>query len=343
MIIIRPISKRDAEAFIQLAFEADIGMTSMPKNRKALKKRIDESEKSFVKGISEPKKETYLFVLEDLKTGLIGGTCGIVAKTGVRNSLKFYQIEKKEQHKRADCSRKSIPALHVIHHHPHWSEIGSLYLTPKFRHSGLGRLLSLSRFLFIAAFPERFDSKIFAEMRGYIDKNHSSPFWEGIGQHFIDSSFETVMNLKNEGAFDLSNAIPKNPIYIELLPPFVQEVIGKTHEETKPALQMLIDEGFKISDELDIIDGGPKIEVNTKEIRTIATSKLAKISEISSDLLETPLCIVSNDQLEFRACYSAIKINGDNSITIPRDTAQALNVKEGGTIRYVMPHKEQKK
>jgi arginine N-succinyltransferase len=344
MIIIRPISKDDADAFIQLAFEADIGMTSMPKNQKALMDRIEESEKAFGKKIQVPIEENYLFVLEDLETEVIGGTCGIVAKTGVKSPLSFYQIEQKEKHKRTDNTFKNVPTFHAVHHDHYWSEICSLYLAPQFRHSGLGRLLSLSRFLFVAAFPERFDSKFFAEMRGYVDKNNSSPFWKGIGQNFIDISFETVMHLKNEGTFDLSNAIPEHPIYIELLPDFVQEMIGNTHEETKPALKMLTDEGFKISNEFDIIDGGPKIEANTNKIRTVASSKTAKISKISEEPLENPLYILSNNHIEFRACYSAIKINQkEKSIIIPQATAQTLKVKEGDIIRYVTPHKEQKK
>ena len=148
-----------------------------------------------------------------------------------------------------NTTNKIVPALHVVQHENYWSEICSLYLKVDYRHSGLGRLLSLSRFLFIAAFLERFEKMIFAEMRGYIDENQVSPFWQGIGQHFVDTTFETLTHLRDEGILDLSRALPWHPIYIELLPRGVQESIGKIHEETKAAFQMLIQEGFKVSDE----------------------------------------------------------------------------------------------
>jgi arginine N-succinyltransferase len=120
-------------------------------------------------------------------------------------------------------------------------------------------------------------------------------------------------------------------------------MIGKTHEETKPALQMLIDEGFKISDELDIIDGGPKIEVNSNEIRTITSSRLATIATITKESLETPIFILSNNSLDFKACLSSIKIHEtQGTLTIPFAAAQALQIEPGDTIRYVSSHREKK-
>lgn len=341
MIIIRPITKQDTEAFIKIAFTAGIGMTSMPKNRDILEKRVAESEQAFIQDISSPDDETYLFVLEDLNTGIIGGTCGIAAKTGKKSPLSFYRIKRQEQHKGLGSAVKIAPALHVVHHKNYWSELCSLYLTKEFRHSGLGRLLSLSRFLFISAFPERFDRMIFAEMRGHIE-NDLSPFWEGIGQHFVDTKFETLMHLRDEGVIDLSQALPLHPIYIELLPQKVQESIGKIHEETKAALEMLMQEGFKLSDELDICDGGPKIEIETKKIRSIEASCLGKITHVTNEALTTASYILSNDRLNFRACLSSIIIHEDGGITIPEEAAKALKVSIGDSIRYVSPYTKAK-
>ena len=258
MIIIRPITENDAEAFINIAFTAGIGMTSMPKNRKLLKKKVDDSIKSF-KSTSVNEAETYLFVLEDLEKGLIGGTCGITAKTGRHSPISFYRIKGQEQHNGIGLPNINVHLLNVFHHSNYWSEICSLYLMEDYRHSGIARLLSLSRFLFIAAFPERFEPMVFAEMRGQVSENMICPFWEGIGKHFVDTTFESLMNLRDEGVRDLSQALPVYPIYVELLPKEVRETIGSVHEKTKPALHMLKQEGFKHSDEFDICDGGPKM------------------------------------------------------------------------------------
>ncbi|MFH7127688.1 arginine N-succinyltransferase [Klebsiella pneumoniae] len=53
----------------------------------------------------------------------------------------------------------------------------TLFLDPQWRKEGNGYLLSKSRFLFMAAFRERFNEKVVAEMRGVIDEQGYSPFW----------------------------------------------------------------------------------------------------------------------------------------------------------------------
>lgn len=342
MMLIRPITEKDTEAFIDIAFKAGIGMTSMPKNREILEKRVKDAAKAFADPLSVPDSQIYLFVLEDLKTGLIGGTCAITAKTGRQSPLAFYRLKKQEVHTGIGSSIKIVPTLHVVYHKNYWSEIGSLYLTEQHRKSSLGRLLSLSRFLFIAAFPKCFDSKIFAEMRGYVDEHQNSPFWEGIGRHFVDTKFETLVQLRDEGIIDLSQALPQNPIYIELLPKNVQESIGKIHEETKAALKILMEEGFKFSDEFDICDGGPKIEIETKNIRVIRTSLVEKIADITNETLTTPPLILSNNCLNFKACLSSIKKLPTGGLAIPFEAAHALELNVGDSIRYASPYKESK-
>lgn len=339
MIIIRPIKEKDTEAFIEIAYTAGIGMTSMPKNRESLKNKVIESELAFSED-SPIEGNTYLFVLEDLETGKIEGTCGITAKTGTKSPLIFYRLENNIVHKGIGSSEKTVPTFHIVSHHNYWSEICSLYLSPNYRHSGIGRLLSLSRFLFIAAFPKRFSSKMYAEMRGYIDENKISPFWQGIGSHFIDTSFETLMALRDEGKFDLSLTLPLYPIYVELLPHSVQEAIGKVHNETKPALQMLMQEGFTLSNEFDVCDGGPKIEAETKKIRTVKTSIKDKIVDVTNEFSDAPKFILSNNKLDFRACYSPVQRNRQGGVIIPLKVAKALGLNIGDTVRYVSPYKE---
>lgn len=338
MIIIRSITEKDLEAFIKIAFTAGIGMTSMPKNRQILEKRIHDSINAF-KTPSACSDCTYLFVLEDVETGVIGGVCGIAAKTGTHSPISFYGIKKQEQHNAMGLPNKIVPTLHVFHHNNHWSEICSLYLLADYRHSGIARLLSLSRFLFMAAFPERFEKMVFAEMRGQVDENQISPFWEGVGKHFVDTTFESLMHLRDEGIHDLSQALPAHPIYVELLPKNVQDTIGVVHEKTKPALYMLLQEGFVYSDEFDICDGGPKIQAETKKIRTVKDSQVETVAEISTEVETTPLFILSNDSLDFRACYSPIRKLPDG-LAIPVDVAIALKLKVGDKVRLISPHKD---
>src|SRR6185503_16458836 len=70
---------------------------------------------------------------------------------------------------------KEVSTLQLLSESKDASELCSLYLHPASRHSGQGRLLSLSRLLFIASHPERFKSTLMAELRGVIDRREVSP------------------------------------------------------------------------------------------------------------------------------------------------------------------------
>lgn len=334
MHIIRPITQRDADTFIDIAFHAGIGMTSMPKNREILLQRVAASEAAFRKEVHRPGNENYLFVLEDLKTKTLGGTCGIIAKTGLGTPLFFYRLETLPNETTFISQPKPIPIMRVVHFYDYPTEICSLYLLPDFRHGGLGKLLSLSRFMFIAAYPERFDKMVFAEMRGFVDSNNTSPFWEGIGRHFLDLEYEQIMHLRDEETIDIDSALPRHPIYLHLLPQEVQRSIGKIHVNTQAALSMLVQEGFCLTEEIDVFDGGPKIEAETREIRTIKESTVSQIAEIAKDL-DAPKYLISNDRLDFRACLAPLLVKKQQKLVISSESAEALQVQIGDNIRYV--------
>jgi len=340
MLILRPIVKSDTEAFIDLAFKAGIGLTSLPKNRQILTQRISQSIESFSKEIQQPGNERYLFVLEDLKTNTIGGVCGIIAKENSKIPQYYYRIEQftpKQVHPSVPVH--PIPILRTIHYYDAPSEICSLFLLPEFRHDHYGRLLSLGRFLFIGDNLHRFDPCLYAKMCGYFNEDKVSLFWEGIGRHFFDIDFDSLVHLTDEEEIDIGSILPTYPIYISLLPKQVQECIGKIHQETRPAINMLMQEGFQISDEMHVFDGGPILEIETKEVRSIKESILGKVIEISNRPIESQTYIVSNNRLDFRACFSTLQIQ-KNGISIPAQTADALNVHLDDTIRFVTLHGE---
>lgn len=335
MYIIRPITEKDAEDFVSIAFHAGIGMTSMPKNREVLLELVANSINAFNKEIHSPGRERYLFLLENTDTGEIVGTCGIAAKTGLLRPLYFYRVETHYKNPSFISTPQKIPIMRVVRYDRAPTEICSLFLLHKARVGGLGKLLSLSRFLFIATHPSRFDKIIYAEMRGYIDSNNISPFWEGFGRHFVDIKFEELMHIRDMESIDVSQALPAHPIYLNLLPKEVKESIGKVHSATVPALQMLIQEGFSLTEEVDVFDGGPKIEAETKEIATIKQSKISKISEIVDKFSEEEHHLISNERLSgFRACLGTVKVKDDHSVILDKETAHALQVEIGNFIRY---------
>jgi arginine N-succinyltransferase len=339
MMIIRPIHKNDTDAFIEIAYHARIGMTSMPRNRHLLLERVAASEKAFAKELQTPNHEKYLFVMEDLSTQKIVGTSGITARERHLKPIHFYRLEERDQkYAPPGQTPKKNQIMRVVHYYDAPSELCSLYLLPQYRHSGNGRLLSLSRLMFIASFRERFDKMLFANMRGYIDANDYSPFWEGIGRHFAEMNLTELMHLHDEEAIDLEQILPDYPIYTSLLPKEVQESIGKTHPDTHPALNMLMQEGFILTEEVDVIDGGPIIEVEVSKARTVETSVTEKIIESSQTPLTGPNFLISNNKLDFRATLAKLGQVKDRGVILEKQVMDALNLKVGDTIRYCQPY-----
>lgn len=338
MYVIRPITINDLETYVQYAFTACLGMASMPKNRDVLKRNIQDSLDSLSREIEKPVNEFYLFVIENKLTGQVGGICGIYSKIGVDSPYYYYRMETLQT---KPYENLPIPKeLHVLKpfgiiNGP--SEICSLYLAREFRKEGLGRLLSLSRLLFMACFPNRFEDTIVAEMRGYVDKNNTNPFWEKVGSRFLNIQYVEILRIQEEGRKFAANILPQYPIYVELMPQEAQDVIGKVHNNTKPALNMLLQEGFELTHDYDIFDTGPKIEAKKESIRTIQESKCATVEEIVQGNIESESFIVCNCRLNFRACISNLKIDESGKAVIPAQLAEALLLQPGDIIRYVSP------
>src|SRR5262249_32661658 len=142
-----------------------LGVTSLPNHSDLLEEKLQRAVQSFGQKKKE-KHPLYLFVLEDLETGESGGTCAIEASTFGSDEGYCYRLEDIALPKVHPLTRPSTKILHPMQKRTTVSEVCGLYLLPKFRREHYGRLLSLSRFLFMASFPDLFQSKVIAQLRG---------------------------------------------------------------------------------------------------------------------------------------------------------------------------------
>lgn len=338
MHIIRPIEEHDEDSLVQLAYGATIGLPTLPRDPNRLKAKLTNSLEAF-SAKSPFLHDQYLFVLEDLDTHTIGGCCAIHTSTKSPIPNYYYSLETIHIPAR---SLELMPLEHQLlfpqAQIDESSKICSLFLSKDCRQSGLGRLLSLSRFLFIACHPERFEKKMSSEMRGVIDSSGKPPFWEAIGRHFCDIDCNVIQALYETERNIAGEIIPHFPIYCFLLPKEAQEAIGQVHSLTYPAMKMLQDEGFQHCNVIDIFDGGPHISASTADIRTIKTSKRAKVKAIirkreSSHIFEFRL--LSNTKINFRACYQEICLQDDESTAIlDKATAEAMQLDLGDEICF---------
>jgi len=335
MLVIRPISLDDLDALYEMANRAGFGLTSLPKDRELLQNLIVESQVSFARIGQKPRGEHYLFVLEDLTTGKAVGTCGIVAKVGGFEPFYAYKVETTIAQSDVLKVRKEIKSLRLVTEHSGPCEIGTLFLSPDYRKDNNGRVLSLSRFLFMAEFPSRFEPVVISELRGVVTEAGLSPFWESLGRHFFDLDYPNADYLSVVNKKFIADLMPTHPIYIPLLPKEAQEVIGKCHEQSKPALNILLEEGFRFNDMVDIFDAGPIVQCRRDEIRAVKESRKAVVREIDDQVKSTEPTIVSAVKKEFRVCRGDLELQSNEGVKISSQTARALGAQVGDSIRFV--------
>ncbi len=313
--ILRPVREEDSEALFHLVGSIGHGLTSLPNDPHFLSHRIDDSLRAFDPRIHKPGGEIYLFVLEEIDSGRIIGTSGILSRVGGFDPFYTYTMrESVHEYAPLQISRR-LKSLHLTKSHKGPTEICSLFLDRRFRSGGLGRLLSLSRFCFMKAFPERFDNEVIAELRGYIGENNRSPFWEAVGVRFFEKDYYTadILSGLGEKAF-IEALMPKFPIYINLLPEDAQAVIGKVHPHTEAARRILLNEGFRETDEVDIFDAGPLLKARRSDLASWKAARPVRLIPGDPDPSRAVTAIVTNKSLAFRALIARVEWTPENEV-----------------------------
>ena len=334
MILFRSARDRDLDGIHQLAEHSGVGITTLPKDIKLLKKRLTWSTQSFKKMVNKPLNEYYLFVLEDLSHNEIIGTSAIEAKTGYETPFYSYKVSKRTRVCHSLNIRNEYEVLSLVNDNQGQTEICTLFLNPKYRKNNNGLLLSKARFLFMSNHMSRFSSTVIAEMRGISDNQGVSPFWENVGFNFFHMPFVEAdrLTLATNKQF-IADLMPRNPIYVKLLSPEAQAVIGKPHHSTVPAMNILLKEGFRYNNYIDIFDGGPTIESPLNAIKTIETSRLMSVKSLSDEVSSSQY-LLANTDMDFRATIDYAVLNHeDHSCIISKETAKLLEVTCGDKLK----------
>ncbi len=334
MMLIRPIQANDWDALWALAQKTGPGFTSLQPDEPAVRRKLDWALESFA--AEKPLHEAlYLFVLEDRETGVIAGLCGIESAVGLHDPWYNYRVGTLVHASRELNVYNPINTLTLSNDHTGCSEICTLFLDPDYRHSKNGSLLSKSRFMFMAEYPQRFTETVIAEMRGYSDPDGVSPFWEGLGRHFFSIDFAQADQLSGQNKVFIAELMPRNPIYTNLLPEKARDTIGKTHDNTTPARHLLENEGFRYTGYIDIFDAGPLLETKVRDIRAVRESRYCKV-QIAEQAPQGEPFLIANTQLRgFRCCITPITLEGNHIATVTPAIAEALNVQAGDTLRVV--------
>jgi len=334
-LVIRPVALADHDQTMALARLAGFGMTSLPQDEGVMRTKIEDAVQSFADEPPGHGQHSFFFVLEDTADGRIVGTTEIKAHVGLTNPFYSYKLSTLVQ-ANSDLgiySRQKV--LHMVNDFTGATEIGALFLHEAYRHSAIGQFLSRARFLMMAEFPELFSDTVIAELRGIHDGRGDSPFYNNLARHFFQMPFHKADYIyATRGNQFISDLMPRYPIYVTMLPPAAQAVIGDIFDSSKPAARILTEEGFSYEGYVDLFDGGPTLQADRVRIATVCGSRKAIVADVAPVLSEKRFMICNAVLATMRFVVDHLQVNEDRTVVVSPETARRLQVVKGDPVRF---------
>jgi len=333
MLIIRPVANHDLNDLLQLAEKAGKGMTSLPPCADTLQRTINKSQASFNSLTPRP-EDYFLLVLEDLDINKVVGTAAIYARTHSKQAFYAYRIISAIHYSHSLSKEVRSGVLQLANDYTDCSEVGTLFVDPDYR--GNGHWLGKARYLFMGVFRERFHSHVVAELRGWLDEHGHSPFWEAIGQHFFDMTFEQADLLCATGSNQfITELMPKHPIYTRLLSEEARAVLGKPHDAGRRALELLIDEGFENENFIDIFDAGPMLRAKVNALKSVQAIKQGAAFTATIKPGSEPHIVTNGRLNDMCIIKTPVICNDDGDIKLAPSAMSALNVSNDDLIYMI--------
>ncbi|WP_418152405.1 arginine N-succinyltransferase [Litorimonas sp. RW-G-Af-16] len=326
--IFRLATVDDIAAITAITSAADSGLTTVPRMEARVADYIDQSHR-FLAG--DPMANRVLFVVE--RDSEIMGISGIIPKLGLERP--FYSFKRSRHARRSMKPNLSVryDTLQLTNDFDDFTELASIYLAPKARGKGVARLMSLGRLGFIERHRAMFAAQLMADIRGWVDADGTSPFWEHLASKFIQTDFDAADRLSATDGNFIMELLPNLPIMLNLLPKAVDECAGKPHDISAGAMGLLMSAGFDTTDLCDIFDGGPAIICKAERTLIART----RFEPIAFDCQKSDLKFIhyGGDRLAFRAAMDPANPLTKNG---SRDIATALG--EGLSVSLAVESRE---
>lgn len=292
------------------------------------------------------RSDLFMFVLEERESGGGGGVLGtsqlISSMGGPGEPNVSLKLSRREMFSTSLQQGVTHITAKLTLDESGPTEIGGLILQPSYRghKEKLGRFLSHVRFHFIALHRRMFSDRILAEMMGAIThqgEGGGNTLWEYLGRRFINLTYLEADRFCQHSKEFITALMPREEIYLTLLPPEARGVIAQVGPETLPARRMLEKLGFAYRDHVDPFDGGPHLEAKTDDLLPVRETFTAPLGgEAAAEACKRHgIVSVLNDEIaegEFRAVQTAYDIRDKGAIWLPRETIEALEVKPGAMI-----------
>lgn len=329
---VRNAKHEDLSQLLDLAKQ--FTLINLPAEKRTIELKIEKSQASFA-GELEKADAEYLFVLEDMETNFIAGSSVILAKNGTPNFPNFsFRLRKRERFSKelGVGFIHQILALQVNTDGP--TEVGGLIVDRGYRRrpDKVGRMVSLSRFLYIANHVNRFEKELHAEMAPPLTEEGRSEFWESLGRRFTGMPYHEADMLSSKNNGFIQSLFPEEDIYLCLLDSKARLVMGQIGDETQAAMHLLRKLGFTYKEEVDPFDGGPHYGCKTEECPYIKNLKKMSVGPFKSNTsyTENNLVGVERDG-QFYTTWTPYAME-DGKICFPEKTWTTLELEAGESV-----------
>jgi arginine N-succinyltransferase len=332
--IIRSVKHEDLNQLVDLAKQ--FNLLNLPGDKRVIGDKIDRSVESFAGKLPRHQSE-YLFVVEDLEEKAVVGSSLVLAKHGNDDvPHSFFKIFKRD-HFSQDLG---IGFIHqVLRFQLDFdgpSEIGGLLVDRSYRRrpEKLGKQISLSRFLYMGLYPERFEERVLCELTPPLTDEGRSEFWEALGRRFTGLPYQEADLLSQSHKEFIESLFPQEDIYLCLLDAKARLVLGRVGEATKPAQHLLESIGFTYLDEVDPFDGGPHYGANVADVLPIKYGNRRQVSEFKDASYKEQYLVATTGE-DFRVCLASVDIR-DSEVALAPKVRQTLEIEAGEEV-YMSP------
>jgi arginine N-succinyltransferase len=335
VLILRPIAEADLHALVELA--ALLDSMNLPSDRDFLAQRVAASLHSFSEeGLRDWSEGVYVFVLEDRTTGRCVGSSTILAKHGTPEQPHYWLELSSETRSSTELQRRFVHTkLRLRSSEDGPTEIGGLILDPAYRRhpEKCGKALSIVRFAYMSAHPERFEREVIAEMLSPFDGPGRNRLWDAFGARFTGLSFREADRLSARTKGFIADLFPRDPVYATLFPPKVQATIGQCNETAKPAMRILEKVGFRYLNQVDPFDGGPYYGAARDAITSVRERRELVLPRLPDEgrPMREPLALLSADGSGgFRA--TVVPLDDAGTPVVSKECRETLGVASGDRV-----------
>ncbi len=337
MFVVRESRPDDAPEILAVAKHLD--SVNLPYKREVIDKILKRSAESFDGSIPVIDRE-FTFVVEDSQAQTIVGTSMLYAQHGTHRSPHVYLDVLQDEHYSETLDTYLVhQTLRIGYNYNGPTEIGGLIVLPEFRgHAeSLGKLLSCSRFLYMAMNREIFRDTVLSELLPRLEEDGTSRLWKHFGKRFTGLTYHEADHLSKDNKEFIKSLFPQGKVYTSLFPPDVAAEIGEVGPQTKGVEKLLTKIGFHYASQIDPFDGGPHFKAATDTISLVANAHRVPLVISDAPLdnsasTEKHLVALPHKGNQGFRCTWAPSGPENSGLILPTEVATALGADDGDVV-----------